>query len=186
MSDTESDTPIEHSDDEEMKHEIQPTQVFYEDIPEEVRQLYELKYTVGIASRLNEAQQNASWSCVVVNNKNKKVCMQGEIGIDASSSFLACKQRGELQALIEALQSIYSDSNPHKEFTNVTIYTDSVYMTNIVREWIHKWQHQLQSRPHAILLQQLWSYLSVYHKNIEILWVSCDSSPLLQECMSKV
>ena len=150
----------------------QQTQQFFEEIPEEVRKLYDLRFSVYIQANDNQ------YISMIVNNKNKKTTMQGVL---PSQTIAGIKQRAELQALIEALRYIYSTSE-HQEFICVEVITDSVYLVNIVREWLVKWQHQLQSRPHAELLQQLWTFLSVYGKNIEINWVPTQSHAILQEC----
>ena len=168
---------VDSNDDDDMmsstpQHASNAHAQFFEEIPEEVRKLYDLRFTVCVDAK------DANWVCIVVNNKNKKTTMQGSI---ADSNVAGVKQRAELQALIEALQCIYSTCD-NKEFVCVEICTESVYLVNIVREWLSKWQHQLQSRPHAALLQQLWTYLSTYGKNIEIVWMPILSNALLQEC----
>ena len=148
---------------------------FFEEIPEEVRKLYDLRFSVYVDA------QDANWICIVMNNKNKKTTMQGTI--QTTTSVPGIKQRAELQALVEALQFIYSTCDTAtKSFVCVEVFTESVYLVNVVREWLVKWQHQLQSRPHAELLQKLWSFLQLHSKNIEISWLPTQSSPHLLEC----
>jgi ribonuclease HI len=78
---------------------------------------------------------------------------------------MTTNNRMELTAAVEALRQVPSGSQ-------VTLYTDSQYVTKGMSEWIHGWQAKgwktVQKKP--VLNRELWEELLNVSKNKEILW----------------
>jgi len=161
-SDTEDDVGA-HEENTEMKDASQP---FFEDIPDDKKRLYELKYNVHITcgQRNNEYE----YKCTIVNKQSQQFITYG-----TSPS----KQSAELQGLLYALEYIYANQTNEQtsQYINVDVQTDSVYLVNLVREWLAKWNTDFSVRPHAELLERVWNFVSLYEKNIEISWVTPSS-----------
>jgi ribonuclease HI len=90
--------------------------------------------------------------------------------------------RGELQAILAALNYIYSIHTDVmvRQHLCVEIVCNSVYCANMVREWIHVWAiNNFQNRTNVDLLAQLLPYVQAYQNNIKIKWVVADTNEML-------
>ena len=76
--------------------------------------------------------------------------------------------RMELRAMISALEIINSNSlNLNKK---ISIYTDSLYVSNGINEWIHNW---IKKNWKGVKNAELWRELHnlILSKNIEFNWI---------------
>lgn len=145
---------------------------FMIDIPDEKKKLLELKYQVSMYAQLSPKDSNIGAYSIVLENPNSKKSPN-----TISSKRFASQDNPkhllmecELQALISALKFIYS-LDEQKEYMCVDIQTSSVYVVNVVREWLALWaETQFEARPNKEMLKELWTIIQPYKDNIQVAW----------------
>jgi ribonuclease HI len=117
-------------------------------ISEEKKRIKDLKYTVYVKG--NSKSYKGCWYSLIVNNKGEKVTLKGD-------SNNTNTDRMELIAINESIKSILLNSNPNDyKFIKIQIYTESIYCTNIIKEWMNMWKRErFINRPNSDILQEL-------------------------------
>ena len=129
------------------------------EIPEDKKKLLELKYTVYCDTTKD------NWAYMIVDNNNKKTIAKGPSGENDAD-------RCKLIAILEAVQTIFDKLEEElKPHVNIEVYTDSVYCTNTLREWIYKWvETNFENKPNADLLPDAYELLHEYKNNVNFKW----------------
>ena len=68
-----------------------------------------------------------------------------------------------MTAIIEGLNWIYTSvDQKYRKYITITLYSDSIYCVNTIKDWIHKWENDksIDSRPNSDLLKQLLEILN--------------------------
>ncbi len=129
-----------------------PPKPFILPISEEKRKLKELKYTLYTdGSCDNMGTRHGGWASYILDPSDNGWLISGQ-AVDTTSN------RMELQAIIEGLQWIlqkYDETT--RRHVKVTLYCDSKYSVNLIKEWIQDWRTKniLESRPNLDLILQL-------------------------------
>jgi len=134
------------------------------EIPEDQKRLLELKYSV-YCDAIND-----KWCYLIVDNNNKKTIVKGS---DTSND----ADRLKLIAILNSFENIYSnhDEQLHNH-VNIEVYTDSVYCTNVLREWVFKWvSNNFDKRPNADLLPAAHTVMNQHKDTISLKWYPTSS-----------
>lgn len=133
------------------------------EIPEDKKKLLELKYTVYCDTT------DENWAYMIVDNNNKKTIVKGQ---GDESTFKHTPDRLKLIAILEAVQNIFDKLEEElKAHVNIEVYTDSVYCTNVLREWMYKWvDTDFDNKPNADLLPDAYELMHEYKNNINFKW----------------
>ncbi len=129
-----------------------PSKPFIIPISEEKRKLKELKYTLYTdGSCDNLGTRDGGWAAYILDPSDHGWLISGSYK-DTTSN------RMELIAIIEGLEWIiqkYDDST--RRHVKVSLYCDSKYSVNLIKEWIQEWKTKqtIESRPNFDLLLQL-------------------------------
>jgi ribonuclease HI len=117
-------------------------------ISEEKKRIKDLKYTIYVKG--NSKAYKGCWYTIIINNKGEKVVLKGD-------SNNTNTDRMELIAINESIKSILSNSNPNDyKYIKMQIYTESIYCTNIIKEWMNIWKKErFINRPNSDILQEL-------------------------------
>jgi len=116
-------------------------------ISEEKKRMKELKYQIYVKG--NCIQNNGSWATIILNAKLEKTELKG----NSSNTTL---ERMELYGLVQALKWIMKQhTEKDQKHIKIIVYTESVYCTNVLKEWIHIWKKErFINRPNSDLLQE--------------------------------
>ncbi len=115
-------------------------------ISEEKKRIKELKYQIYVKGSI--LQNNGNWAVIILNAKSETTVLKGE----SNNTTL---ERMELYGLVEALKWIIKQYNEKdQKHVKITVYTESIYCTNVLKEWIHVWKKErFINRPNSDLLQ---------------------------------
>ena len=90
------------------------------------------------------------WCSLIIDKNEKKTILSGKENE-------VTKQIIEMFPIIEGLEWIYNTVETKKrKHINVTIFTDSPYCVNLLKEWLDMWKDDLDSRPNSELLKKLY------------------------------
>jgi ribonuclease HI len=156
---------------------------FLQEIPEEKKKLFELKFTVYTDGSCDPTSNNkpGGWAALLIDNKGKLIEMKG-------AEQPTTNNRMELLAIINSLKFLL-ENNPDetvRQYMCVDLYTDSTYCTNSIREWISKWiaDGSLTNRPNSDLLLQAYELTQKFGSNLVIKWLPRNSTEELVFCDS--
>jgi ribonuclease HI len=153
---------------------------FVVSISEEKKRIKDLKFNLFIKG--NSFNHKGSWCSIIQTSKNEKFTLNGE-------SSNTNTDRMELFALNEGIKKILLtvDEKDYKH-VKIIVYTESVYCTNVMKEWIQIWKKErFINRPNIDLLQQISLYLEKC--NITLQYVSlknCNASSILFEIVNEL
>jgi ribonuclease HI len=116
-------------------------------ISDEKKRMKELKYQIYIKG--NCFQNNGNWAVIILNSKSEKKELNG-------TSMNTTLERMELYGLVQALKFIINQNNKKdQKHIKIVTYTESIYCTNVLKEWIHIWKKErFINRPNSDLLQE--------------------------------
>ena len=119
----------------------------------EKQELLELNFNVYV---------NPDGTALVIDNKNKNTKIE--------AFFAGTTDRLHIAAILNSLQVINSSLNDTtRPYAEITVHTSSIYCTNTLNEWIHKWAPDFSTKPNGDLLELLYPLL-LSLKNMEIFW----------------
>ena len=132
---------------------------FLLDIDPDKKELLELSYCVYARGTEN------TWSSVLIDNKNN----QTKLGEIVSGGNLA---RMELLAILKSLEWLNNILNVKmKSYADITVFTNSIYCTNVLKEWIHLWvPSNFEGKPNSDLLIKIFPLLGLL-EHLKISWV---------------
>ena len=115
-------------------------------ISEEKKRIKELKYQIYVKGTIH--QNNGNWGVIILNAKSEKNILKG-------TSMNTTLERMELYGLVEALKWIMNQyKEKDQKHVKITVYTEYIYCTNDLKEWIHIWKKErFINRPNSDLLQ---------------------------------
>lgn len=146
---------------------------FITSVTPEKKKKRELKYTLythgscGGSDNPDEVNSNnkvGGWASIILDKNEKQFTIS-----DKEEN--TTDNRMEMVAIIEGLNWIYTSvEQKYRKYITITLFSDSVYCVNIIKDWIHRWEkdESIETRPNSDLLKQL---LDVLNKvNIEVRW----------------
>lgn len=97
------------------------------------------------------------------------------LSLKESNNFKVTNQVTELTASILAIEKIISNQNLKDK--KIVIYTDSIYVKNVVNEWAEKWEKNnwIKSDKKAVDNIELVKKLYYLSKNINVEFIHCKS-----------
>jgi len=98
--------------------------------------------------------EQIGWGIVILDRQEKKTTL----GDKSSES----RYSTELLSVIEGIKSITNEiSIEDHKYISIELYTDSLYVVNLIREWLQLWtsDNSLSRRPNAELLSIINEYL---------------------------
>lgn len=183
MSDEEkyNDSEQEYSQDSQVSDNENEVKSFVVPISDEQRRMYQLKFKLYLDGIKNPSKGN--WAGCSVDLKEKQTIWKGSIDLPSNET-KECDDRMELIALIESLRQLFSTfEEAEKKFVKVSVYSDSVYVINVAREWIGLWKDSaFANRPNADLLAELEPLLNI--GQLDFTWVPQDYCEEMQLCKS--
>lgn len=135
-------------------------------VSDERRKLMSLKYTLYCNSTVNDIDDtvftnseqhkvvaDGGWSCLVIDNKEKRMILCGK-------QTETTNYRMQITAVIQGLKWILAEYDTTvRKYVQIQIYTDSVLVVNFLRDWINVWKREDNTidptRPNADLLSEL-------------------------------
>ena len=117
-----------------------------------------MKYTIYTDGACSGNPGPGGWGAVIFDNNNKQKNISGSVK-DTTNN------RMELSAAIMALKKIKTKSE-------ITIYTDSIYVKNGITEWVMKWKENgwKNSNKKLVKNKDLWIKLDSLCQKNEIDW----------------
>ena len=91
--------------------------------------------------------------------------------------------RMELMAILKSLGRLHLLLNDKmKSYADITVFTNSIYCTNVLKEWIYLWEpSKFEGRPNSDLLIEIFPLLSLFeHLNISCNPISSNECPKMQ------
>ena len=132
---------------------------FLMDIHPDKKELLELSYSVYARGTEN------TWSSMMIDNKNNQIKLDETV----PGGNLA---RMELMAILKSLGRLHLLLNDKmKSYADITVFTNSIYCTNVLKEWIYLWEpSKFEGRPNSDLLIEIFPLLSLF-EHLNISWV---------------
>ena len=117
-----------------------------------------MKYTIYTDGACSGNPGPGGWGAVIFDNNNKQKNISG-------SEENTTNNRMELSAAIMALEEVNSNSE-------ITIYTDSIYVKNGITEWVLKWKENgwKNSNKEPVKNKDLWEKLDNLCEQNTINW----------------
>ena len=117
-----------------------------------------MKYTIYTDGACSGNPGPGGWGVVIFDSNNKQKNISGSVKNTTNN-------RMELSAAIKALENIKTSSE-------ITIYTDSIYVKNGITEWILKWKKNewRNSNKKPVKNKDLWVKLDGLCKQNKIKW----------------
>jgi len=155
---------------------------FVQEIPADKKYLLELKFNVYICTHTDENAERAAWQAIIVDNKHKRTVLK-DVVTDTSD-----RNRAELVAVITTLNFLAEKFDEKtREYLCVDLFTDSLYTSNILNEWLVKWwPTKFDNRPNADLLLELYDIVVEYDKNLRTIYSPPNSMEFLAICRKEL
>ena len=117
-----------------------------------------MKYTIYTDGACVGNPGPGGWGAVIFDNNNKQKNISG-------SEKNTTNNRMELTAAIKALEQIQINSE-------ITIYTDSIYVKNGITEWIFKWKENKwkNTKKKPVKNKDLWIKLDILCEQNQVSW----------------
>ncbi len=133
---------------------------FIKTVSEEKKRLYDLKFSLYIKGYANN--HKGGWISIIHNIKDEKIILNGK-------NNNTNEDRMSLYAIVEACKHILKDHTPsEKKHVKISCYTDNIYCTNVIKEWIKIWKKEkFNNRPNRDLLLELSDLLSICNFNVQ-------------------
>ncbi len=120
---------------------------FISKITPEKKKIRELKFT--LYAHGNQEDEVGGWATIILDKHEQKTVLSGkEENIN--------QNRIDMIAIIEGLNWIYCSVEPkYRKYVMVNLNCDNVFCVNIIKEWLDKWEENIESRPNSDLLKTL-------------------------------
>jgi len=113
-------------------------------ITPEKKKIRELKYTVYA-----HGNKEGGWATIILDKHEQKTVLSGK-------EDNVKENRIDMEAIIEGLNWIYCSVEPkYRKYIVVNLNCDNVYCVNIIKEWLDKWEEDIENRPNSDLLKTL-------------------------------
>jgi len=135
---------------------------FVKPISEEKKRLKDLKFNIYIKGYVE--QHKGKWASIITNTKGDKNTLIGD-------SNNATDERMELYSVLESFKHIFQSlEDKDKKFCKLFLYTESIYIINVLKEWIHLWKKErFINRPNGDLLNELLYYINICNLNLNFI-----------------
>jgi len=136
---------------------------FISSITPERKKKRELKYTLYTDGSCSNSE--GGWASIILDKNEQQFTISGKEENTTNN-------RMEMTAIIEGLNWIYTSvDQKYRKYITITLFSDSIYCVNTIKDWIHKWEKDksIDTRPNSDLLKQL---IEVLNKvNVEARWI---------------
>lgn len=120
---------------------------FISKVTPEKKKIRELKYTVYAHG--NKEDNIGGWATIILDKNEQKTVLSGK-------EENVKDNRIDMISIIEGLNWIYCSVEPkYRKYVTVNLNCDNVYCINIMKEWLDKWEEDIESRPNSDLLKTL-------------------------------
>jgi ribonuclease HI len=120
---------------------------FISKITPEKKKIRELKYTLYAHGNIEE--ETGGWATIILDKHEQKTVLSGK-------EDNVKENRIDMIAIIEGLNWIYFNVEPkYRKHIVVNLNCDNVYCINIIKEWLDKWEEDIDNKPNSDLLKTL-------------------------------
>ncbi len=151
---------------------------FQSPIPEEKKKLLELKFTIYMDTNFDNEQKKQDWCAVFVDNKHKTTQISGRVEKNVNKLEL------ELYCVLNCFQYLIDKfDNNVLQYVCLELFTTSVYVSNILKEWLNKWAlEDFVQRPNSELLKQVHMMQNMFNKTMKVSFVPKNSNEYHVTC----
>ena len=134
---------------------------FIAKVSPERKKIRELKFDLYVYGTIlsgpfNSGSENVGgWAFNIINKQEQSSSLSGtEQNTD--------EQRIKLYPIIEGIKWIINNvERKYRKYIQITLYCESVFCINLIKEWIIEWAEQeiLETKPNADMLKEIYGYI---------------------------
>ena len=138
-----------------------------------------MKFNIYSVSQIDHEQRIGCWTSCIVDYNNKKIVSKGLCKNPTQHELDIISIIKTLTIMKQRFDSS-SDLIPH---ICIQYYTDSLYCTNLIKDWLPKWKSETNSnRPNSIFFSMIEESVALFKPKIQVTYAPSLSNEMFIVC----